>query len=94
MVLTWNTNWFAKLVNEYKLYVSIQKFVSKVRKMQNLGNVYIWGSPFVMSRTDAQNGADIIFNSNGLLTEREVCTVNYISFVSVFFVRPRFITSL
>jgi hypothetical protein len=30
--------------------------------MQNLGNVYIWGSPFVMSRTDAQNGVDIIFN--------------------------------
>jgi hypothetical protein len=29
--------------------------------MQNLGNVYIWGSPFVMSRTDAQNGVDIIF---------------------------------
>jgi hypothetical protein len=22
----------------------------------------IWGSPFVMSRTDAQNGVDIIFN--------------------------------
>jgi hypothetical protein len=22
--------------------------------MPNLGNVYIWGSPFVMSRTDAQ----------------------------------------
>jgi uncharacterized protein YegP (UPF0339 family) len=33
----------------------------KVRKMQNLGNVYIWGSPFVMSRTDAQNGVEIIF---------------------------------
>jgi hypothetical protein len=31
--------------------------------MQNLGNVYIWGSPFVMSRTDAQNGVDIIFKS-------------------------------
>jgi hypothetical protein len=29
--------------------------------MQNLGNVYIWGSPFVMSRTDAQNGVEIIF---------------------------------
>jgi hypothetical protein len=30
--------------------------------MQNLGNVYIsvWGSPFVMSRTDAQNGVEII----------------------------------
>jgi hypothetical protein len=45
------------LVNEYKLYVSIQK----VRKMQNLGDVYIWGSPFVMSRTEAQNGVEIIF---------------------------------
>ena len=33
----------------------------KVRKMQNLGKVYIWGSPsFVMSRTDAQNGVEII----------------------------------
>ena len=29
--------------------------------MQNLGNLYIWGSPLVMSRTDAQNGVDIIF---------------------------------
>jgi hypothetical protein len=29
--------------------------------MQILGNVYIWGSPFVMSRTDAQNGVEIIF---------------------------------
>jgi hypothetical protein len=30
--------------------------------MQNLGNVYIWGSPFVMSSTDAQNGVETIFN--------------------------------
>jgi hypothetical protein len=51
--LTLTLFWFAMLVNEY---------VKKVRKMQNLGNVYIWGSPFVMSRTDAQNGVDIIFN--------------------------------
>jgi hypothetical protein len=29
--------------------------------MQNLGNLYIWGSPFVMSRTDAQNWVEIIF---------------------------------
>jgi hypothetical protein len=29
--------------------------------MQNLGNVYICGSPFVMSRTDAQNGLDMVF---------------------------------
>ena len=30
--------------------------------MQNVDNVYIWGSPFDKSRTDAQNGVDIIFN--------------------------------
>jgi hypothetical protein len=29
--------------------------------MQNLGNIYICGSPFVMSRTDAQNGLDMVF---------------------------------
>ena len=40
--------WFAILVNEYKKYVLIQKS-SKDAK-------------FVMSRTDAQNGVDIIFN--------------------------------
>jgi hypothetical protein len=39
--------------------------------MQNLGNVYIWGTTFVMSRTDAQNGVDIIFKShNEQLQER------------------------
>jgi hypothetical protein len=32
--------------------------------MQNLGNVYI---PFVMSRTDAQNGVDIIFKDTTFL---------------------------
>jgi hypothetical protein len=34
--------------------------------MQNLGNVYICGSPFVMSRTDAQakNGIDMVCNDN------------------------------
>jgi hypothetical protein len=32
--------------------------------MQNSGNVYICGSPFVMSRTDAQNGLDMVFNPN------------------------------
>ena len=42
----------------------------KVRKMQNLVNVYIWGSPFVMSRTDAQNGVDIIFNFSDTTTTR------------------------
>ena len=44
--------WFAMLVNEYKP----EFYVIKVRKMRNLGNVYISRSPFVMSRTDAQNG--------------------------------------
>jgi hypothetical protein len=32
--------------------------------MQNSGNVYICGSPFVMSRTDMQNGLDMVFNPN------------------------------
>ena len=32
--------------------------------MQNLGNVYI---PFVMSRTDAQNGVDIIFKDDRVI---------------------------
>jgi hypothetical protein len=38
--------------------------------MQNLGNVYIWGSPFVMSRTDVQNGVPegIFKELNWLLT--------------------------
>jgi hypothetical protein len=30
--------------------------------MQNLGNVYFCGTPIVMSRTDAQNGLDMVFN--------------------------------
>jgi hypothetical protein len=30
--------------------------------MPNFGNVYIWGSTFVMSRIDAQNVVEIIFN--------------------------------
>jgi hypothetical protein len=49
--------WFAILVNEYKLYVSIQKS----SKDAKYGQCLFWGSPFVMSRTDAQNGVDIIF---------------------------------
>ena len=32
--------------------------------MHNLGNVYICGSPFVMSRTDAQNGLYNIFKES------------------------------
>jgi hypothetical protein len=36
----------------------------KVQKMQNLGNVYICKSPFVMSRTDAQNRICSIFKIN------------------------------
>jgi hypothetical protein len=31
--------------------------------MQNLGNVYICGFPFVMSRTDGQNGLHMIFKN-------------------------------
>jgi hypothetical protein len=42
--------------------------------MQNMGNVYIWGSPFVMSRTDAQNGVDIIFNE---IETKDLCTLRY-----------------
>ncbi len=38
------------LVNEYKPEI----YDRKVRKMRNLGNVYICGSLFVMCRTDAQ----------------------------------------
>ena len=45
------------LVNEYKP----EFYDRKVRKMRNLGNVYICGSPFVMSRTDAQNGLYSMF---------------------------------
>ncbi len=45
------------LVNEYKP----EFYDRKVRKMQNLGNVYICESPFVMSRTDAQNRLYSIF---------------------------------
>jgi hypothetical protein len=41
------------LVSEYKLYAWIQK---SSKTMQNFGNVYSWESPFVMSKTDAQNG--------------------------------------
>ncbi len=48
--------WFAMLVNEYKPEFF---YVRKVRKMGNLGN--ICGLPFVMSRTDAQNGLYRIF---------------------------------
>ena len=45
------------LVNEYKLYVSIQKS----SKDAIFGQCLYLGVPFVMSRTDAQNGVDIIF---------------------------------
>ncbi len=46
------------LVYGYKL----EFYVRKVRKIRNLGNVKICESPFVMSRTDAQNGPYSIFN--------------------------------
>ncbi len=39
------------LVNEYKP----EFYDRKVRKMRNLSNVYICGSPFVMSRTSIFN---------------------------------------
>jgi hypothetical protein len=42
----------------------------KVRKIQNLGNVYIWGSPFVMNRTDAQNAVEIIFKNVVVLEQQ------------------------
>jgi hypothetical protein len=45
------------LVNEYKPDVSMKN----VRKAQNLGNVYICGSIFVMSRTYAHNRLYNIF---------------------------------
>ena len=48
------------LVNEYKP----EFYDREVRKMRNLGKIYICGSPFVMSRTDAQNGLYSIFNEN------------------------------
>ena len=37
--------------------------------MQYLGNVYICGSPFVMSRTDAQNGLDMVFKHPKKITD-------------------------
>ena len=43
----------------YPHRISTPHSIQKVRKMQNLGNVYICGSPFVMSRTEAQNGLDM-----------------------------------
>jgi hypothetical protein len=49
---------FAMHVNEF---INCTFQFKKVRKMQNLGNVYICGSLFVMSRTDAQNGHYSIF---------------------------------
>jgi hypothetical protein len=42
-------------------YINCTFQFKKVRKIQNLGNLYNWGSPFVMSRTDAQNRVEIIF---------------------------------
>jgi hypothetical protein len=42
------------LVNEYKLYVSIQKS----SKDAKFGQCLYLEAPFVMSRTDAQNGVE------------------------------------
>ena len=38
------------------------------REVRNLGNVYIFRFPFVMSRIEAQNGLDLIFKQ--MLHER------------------------
>ena len=51
------------LVNEYNLYVSIQKS----SKDAKFGQCLYLGSPFVMSRTDAQNGVEIIFKMGSRL---------------------------
>ncbi len=48
--------WFAMLINEYKP----EFYVRKVRKMRELGTVYICGFPRVMGITDEQNGLYII----------------------------------
>ena len=50
--------WFAMLVNEYKP----EFYVRKVRKMREIWAMFISAgpSPFVMSRTDAQNGLTYI----------------------------------
>jgi hypothetical protein len=48
------------LVNEYKLYVSIQKS----SKDAKFGQCLYLQSPFVMSRTDAQNRLCSIFKIN------------------------------
>jgi hypothetical protein len=59
-----HTNWISNtfLVRYCKwIYSRVTFQFKKVRKMQNLGNVYICGSPFVMSRTDAQSGLDMVF---------------------------------
>ena len=52
------------LVNEYKLYVSIQKSSKDAKFGQCL---YLGVPPFVMSRTDAQNGVDIIFKDDRVI---------------------------
>jgi hypothetical protein len=48
--------------------------------MQNLGNVYICGSPFVMSRTDAQNGLDMVINKSPFILNQVASCSNSISF--------------
>ena len=56
------------LVNEYKP----EFYDRKVRKMRDLGNVYICESPFVMSRTDAQNGLYSIFKFQRIVQKAKV----------------------
>ena len=59
--------WFAMLVNEYKLYVSIQES----SKDATFGQCLYLGSPlFSMSRIDAPNGVEIIFKHSSFKTTR------------------------
>jgi hypothetical protein len=56
------------LVNEYKLYVFNSKMVERCK---------VWamfisgGPPFVISRTDAQNGVEIIFKISSQFKKSE-----------------------
>ena len=61
------------LVNEYKP----EFYVRKVRKMRNFGNCYICGSPFVISRTDAQNELDLVSQVLLLLYKQANMTFNF-----------------
>jgi hypothetical protein len=54
--------------------------------MENLGNVYICGSPLVMSRTDAQYGLDMVFQVLKLKANfigKIACTCNMIELSTI-----------